>query len=98
LLFILSKYLGGNNSSLIEIEPNNNNDDNSIIPYNNVISLYNSNVSEKELDIDNPLLDNLNNFDKVNIDNNIPEKYKDVRFNYHHFHLNFLSKFIIIVL
>jgi hypothetical protein len=77
----ISEYLGENNSSSIEIERNNNNeDDNSIIPYNNDISLYHTNVSEKELDIDTPLLDNLNNFDKVNINNNIPEKYKEVRF------------------
>jgi hypothetical protein len=76
----MSEYLGENNSSSIEIEPNNNDDDSSIIPYNDDISLYHTNVSDKELDIDTPLLDNFINFDKVNIDNNIPEKYKDPRF------------------
>jgi hypothetical protein len=70
----ISEYLGENNSSLIEIEPNNNN--NSIIPYNDDISLYHTNVSEKELDIDTPLLDNFINFDKVTIDNNIPKNIK----------------------
>jgi hypothetical protein len=34
----ISKYLGENNSSSIEVEPNNTND-NSIIPYNDDISL-----------------------------------------------------------
>jgi hypothetical protein len=43
----ISEYLGESNSPSIEIEPNNN-DDNSIIPYND-ISLYHTNVSEKEL-------------------------------------------------
>jgi hypothetical protein len=77
----ISEYLGGSNLSSIEIEPNNNNDDdNSIIPYNNDISLYHTNVSEKELDIDTLSLDNFNNFDKVNNINNIPEKNKDIRF------------------
>jgi hypothetical protein len=74
----ISEYLGENNFSSIEIEPNNNNDENSIIPYNYNISLYRTNISEKELDINTPLFDNLNNFNKVNIINNIPEKYKDL--------------------
>jgi hypothetical protein len=80
----ISEYLGKNNLSSIEIEPNNNND-NSIIPYNDDISLYHTNVSEKELDFDTPLLDNFINFDKNNINNNIPKKYKKVRFNFFKF-------------
>jgi hypothetical protein len=55
-------------------------DDNSIIPYNDNISLYHTNVSEKELNINTSLFDNLNNFNKVNIINNISEKNKEVRF------------------
>jgi hypothetical protein len=70
----ISEYLGENNSSSIQIEPNNTND-NSIIPYNDDISLYHTNVSEKELEIDSPLVDFIN-FNKVNINNNIPKNIK----------------------
>jgi hypothetical protein len=66
-----SEYLSGNNSSSIEIESNNKN---SIIPYNNPIYLYHTNVIEKELDIDIPLLNDFINYDKFIINKNIPKK------------------------
>jgi hypothetical protein len=88
----ISEYLGENNSSSIKIEPNNNDDDNSIIPYNNDISLYHTNVLDKELDIDTSLFDNFINFNKVNINNNIPEKIKKIRFKLQSFSSKFPFK------
>jgi hypothetical protein len=71
----ISEYLGENNSSSIEIESNNNDDDdNSIIAYNDHISVYHANVSKKELDIDTLSLDFIN-FDKL-ISTNIPKLHK----------------------
>jgi hypothetical protein len=63
-------------SSTIEIESDNI----SIIPYNNHIMLEHTNVIEKELDIDFPLLNisfNLNN--NIIINNNIPKKNKKIK-------------------
>jgi hypothetical protein len=59
-------------SSTIEIESDNN----FIIPYNNHIMLEHTNVIEKELDIDTPLLKVSFNLNNNIINNNIPKKLK----------------------
>jgi hypothetical protein len=66
-------------SSLIEIEPNNNN---SIIPYYKDISLYHTNVFKEELDIDTPLLDNFIKFNNNILNTNIPKNIKEIRLNF----------------
>jgi hypothetical protein len=74
----ISEYLGENNSSSIEIEPNNNYD-HSIITYNNNISLEHTNVIEKELNINSSLFNDFINYDKLIINKNVPKNYKQIR-------------------
>jgi hypothetical protein len=73
----INKYGVNSNSSSssIEIESDNN----SIIPYNNRISLYHTNIIEKEFDIHIPLLNDFFNLNNNIINNNILKRIKNIR-------------------